>query len=106
MARRPYRVVFWSSASTEGKPGTIVRVSLDAARTEAQAIAADGGTAEVRYVSADGQHQVLATYRPPPVRETRHVFLYDPPVPGVLLAGICLCTVALLVWSRRRRRPA
>jgi hypothetical protein len=65
MSRWEYRVVFWPAGSTpDQRPGTIPRSTLEAAHTEAKAIADDGGTAEVRYVTPNGKHQVVATYHP------------------------------------------
>jgi hypothetical protein len=66
VARWAYRVVFWPSAAAPGvdRPGTISRSTLDEADHEARGIARDGGTAEVRYVTEDGRHQIVATYRP------------------------------------------
>lgn len=71
MARRPYRVVFWPSNSPDSRPGTIVQPTREAAQIEAQGIARDGGTAEVRYVTEDGGYQILATYRPTPPKRPR-----------------------------------
>jgi hypothetical protein len=44
---------------------------LEAAQIEAQAIAEDGGTAEVRYVHPNGQQETIATYRPSPAKPAR-----------------------------------
>jgi hypothetical protein len=71
VTRWPYRVVFWPANAPGQRHGTISRPSLEAAQTEAQTIADDGGTAEVRYVHPNGQQETIATYRPSPAKRAR-----------------------------------
>ncbi len=68
MARRPYRVVFTRPPAGNGqqdKPATIVKADLEGATAEAEAIARGGGTAEVLFVSSDGERRLVASYPAP-----------------------------------------
>lgn len=59
-APRPYRVQFTRPGNP--RPGTIVLTDAGTAYSEAKAIAAAGGRAEVLYVDADGTRRTLATF--------------------------------------------
>ncbi|HEY2207367.1 MAG TPA: hypothetical protein VGH99_23165 [Pseudonocardia sp.] len=111
MARWPYRVVFWSRASPDGKPGVIPRSSLEAAQVEAQAIARDGGTAEVRYVAESGEQRIVATYRPAraepvPLADRARTVLGTPRGRTACVLVAAAVAAGVGVWARRgRRRP-
>ncbi len=98
MARRPYRVVFTRPQSGNGKPdkpATIVKADLEAATAEAEAIARSGGTAEVLFVSSDGERRHVATY-PAASRSLSIIRL----APLALLAAV----VAFVIVRRLLRR--
>jgi hypothetical protein len=107
MPRWEYRVVFWPAGSApDQRPGTIPRSTLEAAHTEAKAIADDGGTAEVRYVTPNGKHQVVATYHPTrPARAGPFARLRErlDHAPARLLAalGVIVLLAGGVTWARR-----
>lgn len=109
MPRMPYRVVFWMSGSAPGhQPGTIRRATLHAAHTDAHAIAGWGGTAQVRYVAPDGQHQVLTVYhRDGGAEDPRRAS--TPPkrftVPNTMIAAVPSAVLNTAIWVLRRAAP-
>lgn len=64
---RPYRVVFTDApygGATTGRRGTLARGNLEEARREALNIARSGKAAEVHYVTAAGEREIMAVYTP------------------------------------------
>jgi hypothetical protein len=101
--------VFWPSGAVPGadRPGTIARSNLHDADNEARAIARDGGTAEVRYMTEDGGYQIIATNRPTPAGRTRSTKLPSgiPGTRGAVLVGlgaIVVLATATIIRIRRR----
>jgi hypothetical protein len=100
VARRPYRVVFTRPHSGNGKPdkpATIVKADLEAATAEAEAIARSGGTADVLFVSSDGERRLVASYSAPSASMVLSIIRL---APLALLAAV----VAFVIVRRLLRR--